>query len=36
MTIAIRRRSFFDVMIGEPLELVKSQPHESHPPFFHR
>jgi hypothetical protein len=28
MTVAIRRRSFFDVMIGEPLELVKSQPHQ--------
>jgi hypothetical protein len=28
MTIAVQRRSFFDVMIGEPLELIKSQPHQ--------
>lgn len=28
MTIALQQRSFFDVMIGEPLELIKSQPHQ--------
>lgn len=28
MTAALQHRSFFDVMIGEPLELVKSQPHQ--------
>lgn len=28
MTVTARNRSFFDVMIGEPLELAKSQPHQ--------
>lgn len=28
MTTTIQSRSFFDVVIGEPLELAKSQPHQ--------
>lgn len=28
MTAILQRRSFFDVMVGEPLELIKSQPHQ--------
>lgn len=28
MTTTLQQRSFFDVMVGEPLELIKSQPHQ--------